>query len=216
MGTVVDHLRPPCAVTVRRAFRDRAGQAHEVGERWLLRALRFEVATMSLAFDIERDGRASVFEIDLRDPQAPQNGRMREWFEVGEAPPSTGPRQVRPRSLHSGGKADPSLSDFMTAEIAEVAALAASGDLAAAEAALQAAHRLPCFAGEALQNLAQALEGAAAAVLPRNRAAAEWLYDRGIDCWYGWGSMATSGGDGAARLPSIKAALKRRRELLGS
>lgn len=35
----------------------------------------------------------------------------------------------------------------------------------------------------------------------RDRAAAEWLYDRAIDCWYGWGSLATRGGDGAARLP---------------
>jgi hypothetical protein len=100
--------------------------------------------------------------------------------------------------------------------LAQVGELALRGELEAAWAKVMALADLPEFDGEGLQNLAEALEHRAAAVLPLSRPAAVWLYDRAITLWYGWGAMATSGGDGAARRLSIDAAEERRGRLLGS
>lgn len=41
------------------------------------------------------------------------------------------------------------------------------------------------------------------------------VYGKAFDCWHGWGSMATSGGDGTARMVHIKEAQARREKLLG-
>jgi hypothetical protein len=51
--------------------------------------------------------------------------------------------------------------------------------------------------------------GCRAALSIVDRARAAWVYGRAIDAWYGWGAMATSGGDGAARAPRTEAALAR-------
>jgi hypothetical protein len=37
----------------------------------------------------------------------------------------------------------------------------------------------------------------------------EWLREQATDLWYCWGSTATSGGEGAAMMPSIRAATDR-------
>ncbi len=72
----------------------------------------------------------------------------------------------------------------------------------------------PRFRGEQLPLLAARLEQAAEALGPTDPARGRWLYERAIDHWYGWGAMATSGGDGAARAPEIRAAERRHKAFL--
>lgn len=71
------------------------------------------------------------------------------------------------------------------------------------------------FCGDNRTDLAQALEVAAKRMAISDVAAAQWLYERAIEVWYSWGAMATSGGDGAARAPHIRAAEARQAALFG-
>lgn len=205
MALTVDHLRTDAVVKVIRAFRDAGGRVHPPGEQWTLRGMSFDPATLHLTMTVAGDdGTEQRFVLDLKDVQGPRIGRMREWFEAGE------PGGSRPE--HHGSRV---VRQAVPEPLQDVCRLAEAGRWDDARQALQPLFERREFAGENLPNLAGLLEHATACVFPGNHEAACWLYQQAIQCWHGWGALATSGGDGAARMPDIKAALARQQKLFG-
>jgi hypothetical protein len=229
MSATIDHLWAWRQVTVRRAFSDFEGRRHEPGESWLITRIDFDYPKNHATFHIEQGGKAGRFTLDLDDKRGPQNGEVREWFDAeDESPELREARLTRLRQAKdaAASKAPPKPVPAPVPEAAvervdpipileRLSALAGHERYEEAEAELQRLFKLPQYDGEGLPGLAEALEGLAAEVCPRHRRAAVWLYDRAFDCWHGWGSMATSGGDGTARMYHIKQAYERREKLLG-
>ncbi len=98
----------------------------------------------------------------------------------------------------------------------EITRLIASGQIDEARARIWQMAGEPHFSGDNRTDLAQALEDAARSLAKNDAAGAHWLYDRAIEVWYSWGAMATSGGDGAARAPHIRAAEARQAALFAA
>lgn len=169
---------------------DAARRAFAEGSVWHIEAIDADIATMKVTLRLRScDGEAAVLCLDLRAPDGPRLGRMRDWFEVIDPPVDSRPELPRPRDLSA------------------LAEALRSDDLVAAESRLRALAR--DYEGERLQLFAERLEGVARELAAVDHARAAWLYERAIDAWYGWGAMATSGGDGAARAPRIEAARAR-------
>ena len=172
---------------------DAASRVFAEGSTWHIEAIDADVATMKVTLQLRSlDGEATLC-LDLRAPDGPRLGRMRDWFDVID-PPADAPREApraAPRAWALSALADALRSD----------------DPAAAESRLRALAR--DYDGERLQLFAERLEAIARELAAIDHARAAWLYERAIDAWYGWGAMATSGGDGAARVPRIEAARAR-------
>lgn len=187
MGYVIDHLAADRRVTVLEDFIDARGAAHRAGETAILRRLALDWPRREIRMDWERGGAAETLVFDLDSPAGPGNGRMRRYFEVGDYAP-----QPRPPSPAAEPGHDP---------VSRVAALAVRGDTAAAERLLRSLDDDP-------ESLAAALTAAA-----ERHAGCDWLRDEAVNAWYHWGSQATSGGDGAARLLIMRPALARLKRL---
>jgi hypothetical protein len=230
MSATIDHLWAWRQVTVRRAFADFEGRRHEVGETWLITRIDYEYPKHHAIFHIEQAGQPDRFTLDLKDKNGPRDNEMREWFDAEDEDPEL--REIRLTRLREAKAAvaaqaapkpvPPPVAEKPAEKIdpapilERLSALAEHERYAEAEAELQRLFKIPHYDSEGLPGLAEALEGLAAEVCPRNRRAAIWLYDRAFDCWHGWGSMATSGGDGTARMYHIKQAQARREKLLGA
>lgn len=98
MSCTIDHLRVDHCVTVLRDFTDLAGVAVRAGERGILRGLGADYALMEIWIELERNGARDKLRFALRALDGPRNGRMKEFFEMGEsietrlpAPPSFAP-----------------------------------------------------------------------------------------------------------------------------
>jgi len=205
MATTIDHLGADRRVRILRPFRDADGVLHAPPAEWRIVAIGFDPVGFVASFRVAAvEGESeSTVRLDLRRANGPRIGRMREWFEViaeAEGEGREPPRGAEPPRLR---------------RLTPLAQALLAADIAAAERHVRALAHSPSHAGGALSGLARSLEYAAEAILPRDRPRALWVYERAIECWYGWGALATSGGDGAARLPEIEAALARRRALLG-
>jgi hypothetical protein len=208
MGCTIDHLEAGHCVTVIRDFADARGESHRAGETAVLKALGVDLASGCIRIDWEREGRVETLVFELASRSGPGNGRMREYFEVSELaqeavrPPSVAPEPppVEPEVIRDPSRRD----DAFT----RVDALACTKRFAEAEEQLRAI-------GAIHADLVARELGAAAERRARDDdpSAYEWLRDRAIDHWYAWGSEATSGGDGAARLLEIRPAMIRFEEL---
>lgn len=168
---------------------DAMSQAFAEGSVWHIEAIDADVAAMKVTLRLRSCGGEAVLCLDLRAPEGPRLGRMRDWFEVIDPPVDARPELPRPRALSA------------------LAQTLRSDDLGAAQSRLRGLAR--DYDGERLQLFAERLEAAARELAAVDHARAAWLYERAIDAWYGWGAMATSGGDGAARAPLIEAARAR-------
>src|SRR5262245_324877 len=214
MSTVVDHITAPCVLRILRAFCDLAGQEHAVGSEWHVARLEFCFVSKQLTFHLLDHGLTRSVAIDITDAQGPKIGRMREWFELlGNLPAE---EMSQPRSASSSGSschtaAQPDLGDFAT-----LVGLMKRHEWEAARVECSRLANESRYDGEALQNFAGELEGVAARLAGEDREAGIWLYDLAIGYWHAWGSFATSGGDGAARMPYIKGAHARRTAFLAS
>lgn len=195
MADRLEHLEAGQRVRILRAFPDLFGLWHRPPEEWQIVAIEVDAQSSIAMFRIVVGGGERTVRVDLKRADAPRLGRLGEWFARVTEPPWPAPAGAAP-------PIPPALAPLHRALL--------DGDLEAAEASVRALVGTPDYAGEALQVLAEQVEGVASAVLPLRPAAGAWAYERAIVLWYGWGSMATSGGDGAARLPLIKAALRRR------
>lgn len=211
MSCVIDHLSSDYRVTVRQAFTDARGVPHAVGESGIIRRIELDWPRQEIAIEWERDGAAERMVFALAAREGPGNGRMRAYFDRGEwspvprPPPAQRPRQAPEiPELVAEPVTDPSRYDEA---FRRVWALAARGQFAAAESQLQVILSAPDPWGGTLERAADDLVGLACAhALDPDPAVYPWLRERAVRLWYAWGSQATSGGEGAARMDSIRSA----------
>lgn len=201
MATQVDHLAAGRWVRVLRSVVDADGVVFAAGGTWRIDAIESQFGSLVVTFRLFAAAGAATMRLDLRAPDGPRLGRMRDWFEVIEPPADAPPEPELPRTPR------------VLSALAEALRV---GDIGEAEARLRDLAARPEYRGENLETLAERLESVARELAAVDRARAGWLYDRAIDCWYGWGAMATSGGDGAARAPRIDAARTRRAAFLAA
>ena len=118
MACTIDHLRVDHRVAVLRDFTDLAGVTIRAGESGVLRGLGLDYARMEIWIELERDGARDRLRFALRATEGPRNGRMKEFFEMGESvetapahepPPSPVLRTPSPRRAGRGqGEGGPS------------------------------------------------------------------------------------------------------------
>ncbi len=84
MACTIDHLRVDHRVTVLRDFTDLAGTTLHAGETGVLRGLGLDTARMELWIELELDGARKTLRFALRATEGPGNGRMRDYFDLGE------------------------------------------------------------------------------------------------------------------------------------
>ena len=215
MACTIDHLRRDLRVRVLQAFQDKGGIRHEAGAMGTIRTLEYDPVQAEFQITWEVGGKVERMTFDLRSRTGPGNGRMRQFFEdLGdELPPpgtrvrfSRAPRSVRPPLLLPGfirrgpGRDEQVLQRAWT--------LAAARQFGEAE--------------EQLRELDQSWNRACAEAMTtavevhaddEDGAVYEWLREQATDLWHCWGSTATSGGEGAAMMPSIRAATDRFAEI---
>jgi hypothetical protein len=112
MAATIDHLRADHRVHVSRDFTDARGIAHRVGDAGIIRAMGLDMATMEIWIEWDLPTSRERLHFALKSPTGPGNGRMREYFELGEElgeratakapppppPPTAAPARVARRS----------------------------------------------------------------------------------------------------------------------
>lgn len=84
MATTIDHLRVDHRITVIRDFVDARGTMMHVGDTGVLTRLEWDQIRMQIIFEITRDSGKVKLVFELAAKTGPRNGRMRDYFEVGE------------------------------------------------------------------------------------------------------------------------------------
>ncbi len=83
MAATIDHLRVDHEVHVLAAFTDARGIAVETGASGVIRGMGLDTARMELWIEWERGGVSERLHFALRAATGPGNGRMREYFALG-------------------------------------------------------------------------------------------------------------------------------------
>lgn len=91
MACTIDHLRADHAVRVLRNFTDARGRSHRAGETAVVRQMGFDSQAFEIWIDWEQQGVVARLYFSLRTATGPGNGRMREYFELGEDAPVSAP-----------------------------------------------------------------------------------------------------------------------------
>ncbi len=207
MGCTIDHLSMHLRVRVLQDFVDARGASHRAGEQAVIRQLDFDWARDEVVIEWERDREAEKLVFSSAAKTGPRNGHMKEFFaDEGMDIPPRPPKKAPPvPPLHSER---PITEPVRYAEALDrVEALAIRNRFSDTEEQIQLILAVSDPDGGILQNLAGDLvEIAVAHAGDADRAAYRWLGQRAISLWYAWGSRATSGGEGAARGLSIRAA----------
>ncbi|MBX3501651.1 MAG: hypothetical protein KF889_19595 [Alphaproteobacteria bacterium] len=199
MAIQVDHLAVGRWIRLLRPVSDAEGLTFAAGATWRIDAIAADTSTLIVTLRLYAVGSDATMRLDLRAPDGPRLGRMREWFEVVD-PPCVVPSGPEPSREPEG--------------LSTLARELRLGDIGAADARVRELAMRPRYAGENLQALAERLEAVARELSAVDLDRAAWIYEQAIDCWHGWGAMATSGGDGAARAPRIEAAQARQAAFL--
>lgn len=84
MATTIDNLRVDHRITVLRDFTDIHGVAMQAGDTGILRVIEWDQLRMEIILIIERDGGPVRLVFALAAKTGPRNGRMRDFFELGE------------------------------------------------------------------------------------------------------------------------------------
>ena len=84
MSATIDHLRIDHRVTVLRDFTDAAGITMRTGETGILRAQSFDQIRREIHLEIDRASGKVPLTFSANAKTGPGNGRMREYFEMGE------------------------------------------------------------------------------------------------------------------------------------
>ena len=216
MACVIDHLIRDHRVMVLQNFRDARGVAHCAGEIAVLRSMEIDWPRQEIRIEWERERHEETLYFSLAAKDGPGNGRMRQYFAVGERMPLPedtleGRKQLAPPVQIPDLVPKPVTDPERYHEAVErVWALAARGRFEEAEAQLRLITYAPDPYGGRLQSLAAEVVGIAVAhASDRDPTVFEWLRQRALHLWYAWGSCATSGGEGAARAVEIRAAEQR-------
>lgn len=211
MSCVVDHLAADLRVSIRQDFADARGVQHRRGEIGVIRSLALDWARQEIVLEWERTGGREKMHFALAAKDGPGNGRMRVYFEVIErSPPPPPPRRWEAPAVPEPA-AQPVTDPKRYAEgFARVWALAARGRFEEAEQQLQLILAGEDPFGGRLEQAAGDMVGVACAhALDPNAAIYAWARQRAVNLWYAWGAQATSGGEGMARMDSIRAAEER-------
>lgn len=217
MACTIDHLRVSQRLRVLQDFVDARGNRHAAGECGLLQRLEADFATQEILMEWDRQGLREIMIFRLTDRTGPGNGRMRQYFEAEELPPTPPPGH---RFLEGLGLVDvrppripevtpgPIREPERTAEALErVWALAARRRFEEAEDQLRRVARSHSSGMDLTDGLAaEVCRFARAHLFDPDPTVFHWLRDRGVQLWYTWGSGATSGGEGAVRAVQIRAA----------
>lgn len=212
MACTIDHLQADHRVRVLREFRDARGTRHQIGDTAILRRMELDWARQEIVFDWERDGTITKLFFALAAKDGPRNGHMKEYFALEERIPLPEdlPAARRKRNRPPIPQVDETPVDDAAqyaAAVARVSALAARQRFAEAKAQVRLILAWPDPYGGVLQQLAEDLVAIAEALAAYDDAAGfAWARDEAINLWYAWGSQATSGGEGAVRADSIRAA----------
>jgi len=110
MACTIDHLRVDHRVTVLRDFTDLAGLPVHAGEAGVLRGIGLDYAKMEIWIELERNGRCDKLRFALRATDGPRNGRMKEFFEMGESIEVPSLPMPKPAALPPEGPKRPPLS----------------------------------------------------------------------------------------------------------
>jgi hypothetical protein len=84
MATTIDHLRVDHRITVLRDFVDAKGTMMRAGDSGVLTKLDWDQIRMEIILEIKRDSGNVKLVFKLAAKTGPRNGRMRDYFELGE------------------------------------------------------------------------------------------------------------------------------------
>lgn len=84
MATTIDHLRVDHRLTVLRDFVDAKGTMMRVGDSGVLTKIEWDQLRMEIILEIKRDSGKVKLVFELAAKIGPRNGRMRDYFEIGE------------------------------------------------------------------------------------------------------------------------------------
>jgi hypothetical protein len=84
MATTIDHLRVDHRITVLRDFVDAKGTMMRVGDSGVLTKIEWDQIRMEIVLEIQRDSGKVKLVFELAAKTGPRNGRMRDYFEIGE------------------------------------------------------------------------------------------------------------------------------------
>lgn len=84
MATTIDHLRVDHRITVLRDFVDAKGTMMRAGDSGVLTKIDWDQIRMEIVLEIKRDSGKVKLVFELAAKTGPRNGRMRDYFEIGE------------------------------------------------------------------------------------------------------------------------------------
>lgn len=84
MATTIDHLRVDHRITVLRDFVDAKGTMMRAGDSGVLTKIEWDQLRMEIILELKRDSRKVKLVFELAARTGPRNGRMRDYFEMGE------------------------------------------------------------------------------------------------------------------------------------
>lgn len=217
MAMTIDHLRAEHVIHVLKAFTDARGVSHAVGEQGLITEIGYDWKTREISLAWKRGETVETMVFAEQTKTGPGNGRMKEYFELGEyqpAPPD-GKRyvqnfgyvpikpevpEVTPHLITSTDQFDEAMQ--------RVWALAAHRRFdEAKEQLFTMLNATTNGVGHYTDEVADTVCGFARIhAFDEDRTVYNWLRDLGLNLWYTWGSGATSGGDGMARSVDIRKA----------
>jgi hypothetical protein len=223
MGCTIDHLSVDHRISVIQDFTDARGGFHRVGEQGLIREVGLDGPTRMITVRWERDGQEETMSFALASRTGPGNGRMREYFALGEYTrpeidgkrwiPGVGYVPVMPDIPPVRNEVIRTYSRYADA-IERVWALAARQRFDEAEVQVMAILNADDRRGDLCMHLASDLSADAHThAFDLDLTVHHWLRERGMSLWYAWGAQATSGGEGAARATEIRAAERAFRDL---
>ncbi len=199
MATTIDHLRVDHRITVIRDFVDARGTMMHVGDTGVLTRLEWDQVRMLIILEITRDSGKVKLVFELAAKTGPGNGRMREYFEVGE---DVTPPRVIP-AFHDQSKRQmiipPPVKNPAPMNTTAWARAAQSTDgpdrLEAVEKEMLAAINHIGVAGSIAEIYAERMRAFQRA---GNEPRAVAAFKLAMQWMYSYASSATSGGEGAA------------------
>ncbi len=84
MATTIDHLRVDHRITVLHDFADAKGTLMRAGDTGVLTKIDWDQIRMEITLEIQRDSGKVKLVFALASKTGPRNGRMRDYFELGE------------------------------------------------------------------------------------------------------------------------------------
>lgn len=199
MATTIDHLRVDHRITVLRDFVDAKGTRMRTGDSGVLTKIEWDELRMEIVLGIQRDSGTVKLVFELAAKTGPGNGRMRDYFEVGEdvTPPRVIPafhdQSKRQMIIPSPAK---NLGPMNTTAWARAAQSTDGPDrLEALEREMLAAMDHIGVAGSIAEIYAERMRAFQRA---GNEPRAVAAFKLAMQWMYSYASSATSGGEGAA------------------